>query len=137
MHLPFTGGCACRAIRYECPVEPVLSGNCHCRDCQRATGSAYASLLFVPAAAVRLSGDPRYYSVRADSGHTVSRAFCGECGSPVLGKMAKRPGLVALFAASLDDPSWHRPIMDTWTSSAQPWDFMDPALAKHGKGLSG
>lgn len=137
MQLPFTGGCACGAVRYECSAEPVLSGNCHCRDCQRATGSAYASLLFVPAPAVRLlTGEPRYHTVTSDSGHSVSRGFCSECGSPVLGKLAKLPQFVVIHAASLDDPSWHRPTIDSWTRSAQPWDFMSPALAKHDKGLA-
>ena len=33
MAVPFTGGCACGAIRYECTAEPLYMGNCHCRDC--------------------------------------------------------------------------------------------------------
>jgi hypothetical protein len=41
--VPFTGGCACGAVRYECAAEPFMALNCHCRDCQRASGSAYAS----------------------------------------------------------------------------------------------
>ena len=60
--VPFTGGCACGAIRYECSAEPVLSFNCYCRDCQRATGSAHAAVLLVPKDALRLTqGTPTYY----------------------------------------------------------------------------
>jgi hypothetical protein len=40
---------------------------------------------------------------------------------------------MVILAASLDDPSWHRPTTDFYTSSAQPWDFMNPALAKFEK----
>ena len=36
-----TGGCACGAIRYRCSAPPIYMGNCHCRDCQQATGGAY------------------------------------------------------------------------------------------------
>jgi hypothetical protein len=41
-----SGGCACSAIRYECDADPVIMMNCHCRDCQKASGSAYAVSLW-------------------------------------------------------------------------------------------
>ena len=47
MKTPFSGGCACGAIRYSCAAEPLYMGNCHCRDCQRATGSAYFAAVIV------------------------------------------------------------------------------------------
>jgi hypothetical protein len=47
------GGCACGAIRYETDATPVVMLNCHCRDCQRASGSGYAAHLVVPKATVR------------------------------------------------------------------------------------
>lgn len=134
MPTSFSGGCACGAIRYECSAEPVMSLNCHCRDCQRASGSAYASVLVVPASAFRLvKGAPKYHSVQADSGHTTSRGFCPDCGSLVLGKIAEEPDIVVIQAASLDDPSWHQPTMDLFLSSAQPWDYMNPGLPKFAK----
>ena len=62
MPTPFSGGCACGAIRYECSAEPLLPLNCHCRDCQRASGSAYAAVLAVPVAAFTLTkGDLKYH----------------------------------------------------------------------------
>jgi len=45
MFTPFSGGCACGAIRYECAAEPLYMVNCECRDCQRATGSAYCAVV--------------------------------------------------------------------------------------------
>jgi len=137
MQIPFSGGCACGAIRYECTAEPVLALNCHCRDCQRATGAAYASSIFVPAQFVRIArGDLKFHVVTAESGNRVRRGFCPECGSPVLAESSASPAFV-IFAASLDDPSGHRPTMDVWTSRAQPWDRMDPTLPKYPKGLQG
>jgi len=47
--VPFTGGCACGAIRYECSAAPLLSWKCHCRTCQQATGSAFNVNVIVPA----------------------------------------------------------------------------------------
>ena len=111
-----------------------MSLNCHCRDCQRASGSAFASVVVVPTSSLRLlKGAPQYHSVKADSGHTTSRGFCPECGSPVLGKITEEPDIMVIQAASLDDPSWHKPTMDLFLSSAQPWDFMNPALQKFEK----
>lgn len=133
MPIPFSGGCACGAIRYECAAEPVLSLNCHCRDCQRASGSAYAALLNVPVAAFMLTqGFLKYHQVTGESGYTLDRGFCPECGSPVLikGQRASSFGLIVLWAASLDDPTWFRPAMDIFVVSAQPWDHMNPALRK-------
>ena len=45
-----SGGCACGAIHYECNADPVVMSNCHCRDCQQASGSAYAAVVAVPQA---------------------------------------------------------------------------------------
>ena len=130
---PFSGGCACGGVRYECSAEPLMAVNCHCRDCQRASGTAYASGLMVPETALRLTGGaPKFYSSTAESGHRVHRGFCPECGSPVLARNEAYPMFV-IAAASLDDPSGHRPQMDVWTVSAQPWDHMDPALPKHAR----
>jgi hypothetical protein len=134
MATTYAGGCACGAIRYECSADAPQSFNCHCRDCQRATGSAYTSFLVVPSGTLKLiRGNPKFHSVRADSGHTTSRGFCPDCGSPLLGKITEVPEIMVILAGSLDDPSWHRPAADFYTSSAQPWDFMNPALAKFEK----
>ncbi len=130
MATPFSGGCMCGAIRYECSADPFLALNCHCRDCQRSTGGAFASLLAVPKDALKITGDPKYYEVKADSGNTISRGFCPECGSPLFSKLSARPDIMGIKAASLDDPSWYKPAMDVYTASAQPWDHMNPDLPK-------
>ena len=127
----FSGGCLCGAIRYESRAEPLFSINCHCRDCQRTTGTAYAPVLAVPRDALSITqGEPTYYTSQADSGETVSRGFCPECGSGIFSKLSANPDIVGLKAASLDDPSWFRPAMDIYTDSAQPWDVMNPDLPK-------
>ena len=127
----FEGGCACGAIRYVWSGTPVASFNCHCRSCQRFTGSAFMSGVVVSADGYRITrGEPRYYTRQGDSGGEISRGFCGACGSPVVGRLSRMPNVVAVPAASLDDPSWHKPMFDMFTSHAQPWDHMDPDLPK-------
>jgi hypothetical protein len=134
MSTSFSGGCACGAVRYECSVEPMMSLNCHCRDCQRASGSAFAAVMAVPKAAVTITGEPKFYEVQAESAHTVGRGFCATCGSPLFITLSAWPEIISIRAASLDDPSYYRPASDIWTDSAQPWDYMNPELPKFPKG---
>ncbi|KST68251.1 GFA family protein [Mastigocoleus testarum] len=132
MEPKFTGGCLCGSVRYECSVEPITMGNCHCRDCQRVTGSGYASGMLVPRSAVTITGDVKYYEVTGDSGSIVGRGFCPNCGSRLFSK-PPNPDLMGIMAGSLDDPSYFQPTMDIYTDSAQPWDYMNPDLPKFGK----
>ena len=129
----FTGGCICGAVRYECSAEPIMTGNCHCRDCQKAAGGAFSPALAVPTVALKITGEVKYYDTKGDSGHTVSRGFCPHCGARLLGKSKGMADLTIILAGSLDDPSWFRPGMDIYTASAQPWDYMNPKLPKFSK----
>lgn len=131
MAVPFSGGCACGAIRYTCSGEPLYMGNCHCRDCQRATGTAYFAAVVVQESDFSLlSGEPGWYEKPADKGHIMRRAFCAACGSPVFLINGARTDFRALYAGSLDDPSWYQPSRDIYVASAQPWDVMHPGLPK-------
>jgi len=133
--LPFSGGCACGAIRFECSAAPIGMVNCHCRDCQKASGGSFSPTVIVPAAALRLvQGEPTYHQVRAESGHTARRAFCAYCGTPLFAASTAKRDCAGIKAGSLDDPSWFKPEADVWTCSAQPWDHMDPAVPKFVKG---
>jgi hypothetical protein len=120
----------CGAVRYECSAKPVMTGNCHCRDCQKASGGAFVSMLAVPAQALKISGAVKYYASAADSGNAFERGFCPQCGARLFGKSTAEPRLAMITAGSLDDPSWYRPSIDFFTSSAQPWDQMNSALPK-------
>ncbi len=126
-----TGGCACGAIRYSFTGAPRYMGNCHCRDCQQATGGAYFPGVGVRDDAFRLEqGTPRWFVRKSDRGHDLHRAFCGDCGSPVFLKNDAAPKFTVIYAGSLHDPSWYKPAIDIFTKSAQPWSRMDPDLPK-------
>ncbi len=132
MKIPFQGGCACGAIRYECTAEPLAMFCCHCRDCQRATGGPYAAAVLVPSASFKITqGTPRYYSSPSTMMGQHTRGFCPECGSRLLGAVQPGAPFIGLLASSLDDPSTFQPQFDIFTADAQPWDHMDPALPKY------
>jgi hypothetical protein len=87
--------------------------------------------ILVPAAGFRFTrGEPTYYTSRGDSGGDISRGFCAACGSPVVTRLSRMPDLIDVPAGSLDDSTWHKPAIDMYTSSAQPWDYMNPDLPK-------
>ena len=130
------GGCACGAIRYQTEADPIVMVNCHCRDCQHAVGTAYAAVMVMPAAAVTLRGEPRYFRTVGESGKAVERGFCQICGSPVTVKLERFPDAIGILAGSLDDPKLYKPGMELFTTSAQPWDLMQPDTQKMPKGFS-
>jgi hypothetical protein len=106
-------------------------GNCHCRDCQRATGTAYFPAVVVKKSDFSITaGEPSWFESKADRGHSMYRGFCSACGSPVLLQNGASEGVMVLYAGSLDDPSWYQPQRDIFVASAQPWDVMDPDLPK-------
>ena len=131
---PFSGGCACGAIRYESTAEPVMMLHCHCRDCQRASGGPFSSYVIVPTEAFKLlQGSPRFHASPSEMGGKTRRGFCPDCGSPIVVKPDAVPQFVAIRTASLNDPSWFNPQVDVWTSDAHSWDQMNPALPKFEK----
>lgn len=126
----YTGGCACGALRYEIAAEPLMSGHCQCRDCQRESGTSHASQMAFPRAAAKISGDASFWQKAADSGNIIARAFCPTCGSPVYSTNPGMPDLIFIRAASLDEPARFRPQMVVWTRSGQEWDIVDPKLPR-------
>jgi hypothetical protein len=128
----FSGGCACGAIRYECTAESITMFNCHCRDCQRATGSAFSPVVYVPAKVFKITkGTPRYYSTSSEMVGHNKRGFCADCGSRLFGGVTDEGQ--GILASSLDDPRLFKPEMHIWTSDAHPWDQMDPKVPKFEK----
>jgi hypothetical protein len=126
----YTGRCACGQVHYEVTGEPIRMVNCHCRDCQRASGSAYAALLAFERSAMKLTGELRYFGVTSERDTRLDRGFCPNCGSPLTVRPEARPDVLYVQAGSLDDPSWHKPTAQIWVRSAPPWDHLDPRLPR-------
>lgn len=117
-----TGGCLCGAVRYEFAAEPMFPGYCHCRQCQKRSGSGHATAFAIPAASLQITGEVKRYASTADSGNTVQHGFCPECGSTVTGNSTGIPDLAVIHAGSLDNPSVFKPSMHVYAATAQPWD---------------
>ena len=117
----FTGGCLCGKVRYSAIADPIFMGVCHCKDCQRATGSAFEAVIAVPEASVTIQGSPKSFAVKGDTGNDVRRSFCPDCGSTLMSAAAIMPNVVMLTTGTLDDSSSFKPAMQIYCDSAQPW----------------
>ena len=116
-----TGGCRCGAVRYEHTEEPIFQLICHCTDCRSASGSAFAGVLLVAADRLSMLGrDPKFHSVIADSGRTISRGFCETCGSPIMARREDAPQLAFIQAGSLDEPMAFKPAVEVFGFRAHP-----------------
>ncbi len=128
--MKMSGKCLCGAVSYTCSTDPVFTGNCHCNDCKKSSGSGYSPTMFFPENSVSVSGEVKYFESKGRSGKNVNRGFCPTCGSQLFGKPEVMPGLLAIKAGSLDDTSKFTPQIDVFVSHAAPWDVMDQDLPK-------
>lgn len=116
-----TGSCLCGDIRYSFEGDPLMCVTCHCKNCQKQAGSALSIIIGVPEDAITIVGEPKTYNDTGDSGATVRRQFCGNCGSPVFTRVESPPGLMFVKAGTLDDTSQLNPAFHCYTKSKQEW----------------
>ena len=123
-----TGGCLCGAIRYSISAPLTELRECHCTDCQRASGAHGAVVAFVRREHFQImQGTPKRYAKKADSGRTLFRYFCADCGSSLYSYRETLPEVIGVRAGTLDDSSALRITAHIWTKSAPPWSYLDPA----------
>lgn len=134
MELPMTGGCVCGAIRYECAAAPLAVAHCHCHDCQKTSGAQMSTNALVPKAAFRVvKGQTKVFETLADSGKTVARHFCPECGSNLWSVPNGIPDLLVIKVGSLDSAGDLQPGMSIYCASAQPWAVIPESLPRFDK----
>lgn len=128
VQLPITGGCLCKAVRYEVSAAPIVTRQCWCRLCQYlGAGSSTVNVAFETQHVV-FNGEMTTFASVADSGNVLRRGFCSICGTPVTSQAEARPHLIFLRAGTLDDTSIARPAMNIWTRQAPQWAHLDPDL---------
>lgn len=102
------GGCLCGAVRFETLAEPLRVTFCHCRFCQRATGSAYMVEPIFRLQDLRITkGLPTTYRLpSAGSGKMVDVHFCATCGTKLYLTFERFDGACGVYAGTFDDPNW-------------------------------
>jgi hypothetical protein len=102
------GGCLCGAVRYQTLADPLRVTVCHCRFCQRATGSAYMVEPIFRLEDLRVtSGSPVVYDITsAGSGKLVHVYFCQKCGTKLYLTFERFAETCGVYAGTFDDPNW-------------------------------
>jgi hypothetical protein len=116
------GGCACGAVRYRLGSAPMFVHCCHCRDCQRQAGSAFAINALIEANRFTLlSGETAPSARPTDSGrpHLVHR--CTTCGTALWSEYGGRDTIRFVRVATLDDPTALTPDVHIYVRSKLPW----------------
>jgi len=123
------GGCACGAVRYRLSSAPMFVHCCHCRDCQRQTGSAFAINALIEADRhVVLSGDTAPSAMPTDSGRPHSVFRCPACGTALWSEYGGRATIRFVRVGTLDDPAALTPDVHIYTRSRLPWVTLPPGV---------
>ena len=116
-----TARCMCGQLSLECRGEPVRVSVCHCLDCQRRSGSAFAVQARYPAGMVEISGRTHFWTSIGPSGAETSFFLCPDCGSGGWFMNAGQPDLVAIPVGSFADPGFPVPIYSVYETRKHEW----------------
>ena len=129
----FSGKCLCGKVTYKCDAEPKAIFNCHCEDCRRATGSVFGTNLFVPEEKVGIFGEVSSYCHTSDSGSTMTKFFCNNCGSLLFGKNSAKINVLSIRAGTVDQVDLIKPAVNIFMDSKIPSTSIDKNLKQASK----
>jgi hypothetical protein len=129
------GGCYCGAVRYQAEGDPILKGQCHCRECQYLTGGSPNVVMAMPEAGFGFTkGSPKAFR-RSDLETPVTREFCPDCGTHLLTRAPALPGGVLIKVGTLDDPSiFGGPEMVIFTVDSQAFHHVPDGVPSFERG---
>jgi hypothetical protein len=124
----YEGGCTCRAVRYRMTSGPMFVHCCHCRWCQRESGSAFAlNALMESSRVVLLKGEPEIVNTPSNSGNGQRVARCPTCRIAVWSNYGGAGDAVRFVrVGTLDEPDRWPPDIHIFTMSKQPWVVLPP-----------
>ena len=117
------GGCTCGSVRYRMKARPLFVHCCHCRWCQRESGTAFALNALIETHQVELlQGSPTAVSIPSNSGKGQRMFRCPECQVTVWSHYAGAGDALSFVrVGTLDDPDQLPPDIHIFTESKQPW----------------
>lgn len=113
--------CRCGQLRAACTGEPVRVSICHCLECQKRTGSAFAAQARWPDERLELTGTFSEWSRVGDSGTRATYRFCANCGATVAYVNEGMPGVTAIPVGAFADPAFPSPSFSVYEERKHPW----------------
>lgn len=122
------GGCTCRQLRYRLTGTPLIVHACHCRWCQRETGTAFAlNALYEAERVTHLGAEPEMVLTPTQSGKGQRVARCASCRVSIWSNYPQAgPAVRFVRVGTLDEPDRLPPDMHIYTSSKQAWLTLPP-----------
>jgi hypothetical protein len=113
--------CRCGQLRAKCAGEPVRVSVCHCLECQKRSGSAFAAQARWPNESVELAGEFSEWSQVSDSGLVATFRFCANCGATVAYVNEGMPDTIAIPLGAFADPRFPPPEFSVYEERKHPW----------------
>lgn len=126
----YTGGCLCGSVRFEIkgPIHNIVC--CHCSQCRKAQGSAFATNGMVRTTDFNIiSGADSLTGYESSPGQT--KYFCKTCGSPILSKSESKPGHVRVRLGTIDSDIVERPMAHIFATSKASWEEIADDLPQY------
>jgi hypothetical protein len=122
VNLPLTGGCACGAVRYEVTEALVRASYCHCKRCQRRTGTAASAQAHPAPGTFRILAGQDRLRMWKPPARSGEKWFCGDCGSAMFGSNPSHPESIGIRMGTFDHDPGIRPTVRQFVAYAAVWE---------------
>lgn len=126
--------CQCGQLSAAVPGPTVAVVVCHCRDCQKRSGSPFGQAAYYPHEQVTITGEARTFARPTAAGGTFTQHFCPECGSTVHMRGTKNPDVIGIPIGLFEEPHAMRPVRSVWEERRHDWVEIAPALQHFPRG---
>jgi len=116
-----TANCACGQLSLTATGEPVRVSVCHCRQCQKRTGSPFGQQARFPRGRVEIYGQRSCFERTADSGNHIAFYFCPACGSTVYYEMEADPETYGIPVGGFADSTFPAPWVSVYEAYKHAW----------------
>lgn len=110
---------------------------CHCRACQKRSGSPFGTAAYYPHAQLRIEGEARRFVRPTDAGGSFEQFFCPDCGATVFMRGTKNPDVTGIPLGAFDEPAAMQPIRSVWEEQRHAWVTIPTATQHYPRARTG